>query len=80
MSDKPTPEAIAKALDHVRASHPQVTTVAFLAGQIWVFTDDYGDDPKFGPEIDTDVLDAALDAAYEDRGLPSIYRIEGPLP
>lgn len=74
------PPAVTAALNHVRRFHPEVTTVVFLGGQVWLYMSDYGDIPMFQSGIEDDILNEALDAAYETDGLPCIYRIDEPLP
>lgn len=80
MDNPATPPAILAALEHVRSFAPEVTTVTFLAGQVWLYTSDDGHTPAFPQGMDTALLEDALDAAYEDRGLPSVYRITASLP
>lgn len=74
------PDTVIKALNHVREHHPEVTTVVFLGGQVWLYMDDYGTTPKFEANINDNILNEALDGAYQHLGLPCVYRIEGPLP
>lgn len=73
-----TPEktpAIHAALLHVKLYHSQVSMVVFYPDQRWAYSNDAGEQPAFGTEINVDLLDLALDEAYEAEGLPCAFAL-----
>lgn len=64
---------IITAIEHVRQSHPEVTQVYFDNFQRWYYTNDSGAKPVFGREVDTDILEAALDEVWETVKLPTAF-------
>lgn len=78
--NKPSmPEAVKDALEHVREHFPYVTTVFFFADGTWLYTGDTERTPNFDNKIDYSILRKASDAAYEDNGFPSAYRLDVPI-
>ena len=47
------------ALEHVRKHHPEVEYVVFTH-TYWLYLDENGNSPAFGPEIDVAILEAAF--------------------
>lgn len=75
------PSAIADALRHVRAFHPDVVRVVYFQedcehGGAWRFETSGGNVPAFGPEININLLETALDVAWQDQPFPATYSIE----
>lgn len=70
-----TPKIIT-AIEHVRQLHPQVTRVYFDDFQRWFYTDDTQHGPTFGREVDTDILEAALDEAWENTSIPTAFNYD----
>lgn len=67
------PNEIREAIIAVRAIDPEVTTAVFTANGTWLYLTDDGDLPAFNNTIPEDVLDAASNAAYLDKGFPCAY-------
>lgn len=72
------PDAVEAALRMVTAAHPNVVRVTFYqedadCGGLWAYEDANGDQPTFGPDTDVDLLESALDAAYEHAAFPAVY-------
>lgn len=70
--------AVLKALQHVRESHPEVDHVTFrneddMPGGWWEYSSAGGGVPKFGTEIQTSLLEEALDQAWEESTFPLTY-------
>lgn len=69
-------QKIIAAIEHVRQYHPQVTRVYFDDFDRWYYTNSEHVAPVFGNEIDTDILEAALDQAWEQSELPTAYQYD----
>lgn len=61
MSHVRNPQVIA-ALEHVRTFRPEVTQVFYTNELKWLYMTDDGDAPAFGGEIDTSLLEDAVDS------------------
>lgn len=69
------PNEIRAAILAVRTIEPDVTTAFFTANGGWLYATDDGDLPEFNDTIPDDVLDAASNAAYLDKGFPCAYHL-----
>jgi hypothetical protein len=61
---------------HVRKLHPEVTQVLFGRMGFWMFMSEDMTVPHFDDSIDTDILNAALDFAYEHHALPCVIHFD----
>jgi len=70
---------VQEALRHVRSVFPEVTQVFYGAQGNWLYCSDDLEAPGFdGPHaaVDVGLLEEALCAAAEEKGLPCAYYIE----
>lgn len=70
-----TPDAIVKAAQAVRRHFPEVIYVFFSLDGSWRFMDEHMDAPAFWDKVEESVLEAAANAADDDKGLPCAYFI-----
>lgn len=70
-----TPQVIA-ALEHVRTFRPEVTQVFYTNELKWLYMTDDGDAPAFGGEIDTSLLEDAVDSLDT---FPAAFHITSPV-
>lgn len=68
------PQVILDAFNHVKEYYSAVNMVVFNREGQWLFLDSDFDSPSFGEEIDTTILDKAVDEAYKSFGLPYVYQ------
>ena len=69
---------IAAAFGHVWSHHPNVARVTYYqddpdCGGVWLYENADGSVPRFGDEVDTNVLERALDAAWELKKFPASF-------
>lgn len=72
-STSTNPAPIIRALEHVRQHHPEVTRVVYDQASRWLYLDEGGKAPTFGPEIDVGILEDAADSVIH---LPAVYEVE----
>lgn len=70
------PVKVMNAINHVRQYHPTVVKVTFSKDGQWLFTQADGSFPEFGKDIDTKILEAAMDEAYSLSKLPTTYVLD----
>ena len=70
-----TPQVIA-ALEHVRTFRPEVTQVFYTNELKWLYMTDDGDAPAFGGEIDTSLLEDAVESLDT---FPAAFHITSPV-
>jgi hypothetical protein len=75
MSHVRNPQVIA-ALEHVRTFRPEVTQVFYTNELKWLYMTDDGDAPAFGGEIDTSLLEDAVDSLDT---FPAAFHITSPV-
>lgn len=69
-----TPKLIVDAFTHVKSYLPEVKILIITREGQWCFMDDDFDAPAFPDEIDTNLLDLAVNLASKQFGLPYIYQ------
>lgn len=65
-------QQVEKALKHVKEYYPDVTTVVFNKEGMWQYFTDEFEAPKFGDEIDVNILEKAVDSLEE---FPAVFQI-----
>lgn len=76
MRTVPMNPKVLAALIHVRHFIPEVCMAVFSKDQMWQF---FGEDfakVEWSDEIDTSIIEAAVDAAYETVGLPAVFELD----
>lgn len=68
-----TNDSIQKAFDHVRQFHSEIKIMVINYNGMWCFMDENFNAPVFHPDIDTNILQLAVDSAHDTYGLPYIY-------
>ena len=71
-------EKVQAALCHVHGLFPEVTQVFYGADGRWMFCDEDFEAPNFDQasgKVDIGLLEAAANAAYDDKGFPCAYRL-----
>lgn len=66
------PMEVRRALEYVRAHHPEVTQVFYGTDQRWFFCGEAFEAPVLGPEIDIGVLEDAADSVVT---LPAAFAL-----
>ena len=73
------PAKVITAINHVRQSHPNVVKVTFNKDGQWLFANADGSLPDFDEkDIDTNILEAAVNDAYNVAKFPITYEIPAP--
>lgn len=68
------PEPVRRALLHVRSFYPDVVMVAFQSDGRWQYMDANFKGPKFGPEVDVGILEAASNSV--NPCMPALFELE----